>query len=65
MPREIAIVARKFKLGDPTPDRESVAYWLSRPPYERLLQVEELRRLEHGVLPRLERVARVIKPARG
>ena len=47
-----------IKLGDDSGDRE---YWLSRPPEERLHQVEVLRRLNYGdrALGRLQRVLEV------
>ncbi len=49
-------VIRKFQLGDPTPDREDRAYWLSRPPTERFAEVDRLRRLKYGAMGPIERV---------
>ena len=45
--------------------REDLAYWLSRPPEERIAAVEILRRQHHGHLPRLQRSARVLPLSRG
>jgi hypothetical protein len=57
-------VVRKLKLGDPAPEREDLEYWLSRPPEERVAQIERLRREWYGPLPRLQRVARVAQQSR-
>lgn len=35
-------------LADDRQDVDLIAYWLSRPPHERLAEVERLRRLYHG-----------------
>ncbi len=40
--------------------RQNLAYWLSRPPEERLAAVDELRRQVYGDSHRLQRVARVV-----
>ncbi|MCP4642415.1 MAG: hypothetical protein GY851_18365 [bacterium] len=40
---------------------DDLAYWLSRPPEERVAAVEFLRRQHYGTLPRLQRTVRVIK----
>lgn len=48
-------------LHDRSAEREDIAYWLSRPPGERMDAIEELRRHFYGDLPRLQRVARVIQ----
>ena len=55
-------VARVYARGDEPSD---VAYWLSRPPAERLAAVETLRRRYYGwtddeSIPRLQRVCRVV-----
>lgn len=39
--------------------REDLAYWLSRPPAERIAAVEHLRRQLHGSAARLQRTVRV------
>lgn len=41
--------------------KENLAYWLSRPPAERVAAVEYLRRQRDGSTARLQRVARVIR----
>jgi hypothetical protein len=43
--------------------REDLAYWLSRPPAERVAAVEYLRRQFHGSAARLQRTARVTQRA--
>jgi len=52
-------------LKDRSAEREDLAYWLSRPPGERMEAVDSLRREFHGELPRLQRVARVIQRKQG
>ncbi len=51
----------KFKLSQYDQIRADREYWLSRPPEERLAAVEFYRKQLYGDLPRLQRVARVIK----
>jgi len=41
--------------------RQNLEYWLSRPPEERLAEVEELRREYYGDSHRLQTVARVVQ----
>ena len=41
--------------------KDDLAYWLSKPPEERVAVVDYLRKQFHGALPRLQRVARVIQ----
>ena len=48
-------------LHDRSAEREDVAYWLSRPPGERMDAIEELRRHFYGELPRIPKVARVLR----
>jgi len=48
-------------LDDRSAEREDMEYWLSRPPGERMEELESLRRHFYGDLPRLQRVARVIQ----
>lgn len=45
--------------------RRDVDYWRSRTTTERIAAVDQLREQYHGTLPRLQRVARVVKRARG
>jgi len=54
-------VVRKRKLTDASSQADDLAYWLSRPPDERIEAVERLRRERYGCAVRLERVVRVIK----
>jgi hypothetical protein len=51
---------KRVRLGEDT-TRADLAYWLSRPPHERIEAVERLRRLRHGDPGRLRRVARVVR----
>ena len=41
--------------------QENLAYWLSRPPEERIAAVECLRQQYYGSSARLQRIARVIQ----
>jgi hypothetical protein len=43
---------------------DNLRYWLSRPPAERVAEVERLRRLYYETIPRLERTVNVIPLAR-
>jgi hypothetical protein len=52
-------VVRKRRLTD-TSVRDDLAFWLSRPPEERVAAVEILRRQHYGSMPRLKKVARVV-----
>jgi hypothetical protein len=52
-------VVKKADLADFSEVKENLAYWLSRPPSERVAAVEILRRQRHGNAARLQRVARV------
>ncbi len=57
----IAKVVRKHKLKDYSEIEDNLAYWMSRPPGERVMAVEQLRRQKDGSSARLQRVARVVK----
>jgi hypothetical protein len=39
---------------------ENLRFWLSRPPKERVAEVERLRRQYYGTIPRLERTVRIV-----
>jgi hypothetical protein len=54
-------VVRKFDMNKDFSIKEDLAYWLSRPPEDRISAVELLRRQYHGSSARLQRIARVIK----
>ena len=58
-------VVHKFKLSEYDEVQADLEYWLSRSPEERVAAVEFYRRQMHGDLPRLQRVARVIKRKSG
>ena len=47
-------------MDDRSAEREDMEYWLSRPPGERMEELESLRRHFYGDLPSLLKVARVI-----
>ena len=57
-------VVKKGSLHDPAIQGADLNYWLARPPSERIEAVEILRRRQHGVTERLQRVARVVQQAR-
>ena len=52
-------VVRKGKLSTPSEVQDNLRYWLSRTPEERVAEVERLRRQRLGVLPRMQKVARL------
>jgi hypothetical protein len=54
-------VVHKAKLHEHNEIRQNLEYWLSRTPEERVAAVEFYRRQVYGDIPRLQRVARVIK----
>jgi len=58
-------VVHKAKLSEHDEIRQNLEYWLSRPAEERLAAVEFYRRQVYGTIPRLQRVARVIKRTQG
>lgn len=46
--------------------KEDTAYWLSKPPIERLMALEALRQQHYGygsTIPRLQRLLEVVDPA--
>ena len=53
-------VVIKRKLGDSSL-RDDLAYWLNRPPDERISAVEILRRQYYGSSERLQRVSRIVE----
>jgi hypothetical protein len=54
-------VVRIREFGEHDEVRENPAYWLSRPPGERIAEVERLRRMYYGDLGRLQRVVRIVE----
>ncbi len=60
----ISKVVRKVKLGDDSGQAGDLAYWMSRPPEERINAVELLRRERYGSSARLQRHALVVKQTR-
>ena len=57
----IAKVFTKRPLHDRSGEKADREYWLSRPPGERMEELERIRRHFYGDLPRLQKVARVIQ----
>lgn len=57
-------VVRRRRLSPAASCQEDLAYWLSRPPEERIAAVEFLRRQYYGNTARLQRVARVMQLSR-
>jgi hypothetical protein len=58
-------IVHKADLPEFSEVKATLAYWLSRPPEERVAAVERLRRQLHGSAVRLQRVARVVERPRG
>jgi pyridoxine/pyridoxamine 5'-phosphate oxidase len=54
-------VVKKRGVRESASTQEDLAYWLSRPPEERVAAVDYLRRQYYGNAARLQRVARVIR----
>jgi len=54
-------VVTRRPLHDPSSAKEDLAYWLSKPPEERVAAVDYLRKQRHGSTARLQRTARVIQ----
>jgi hypothetical protein len=55
--------AKKLSLMDSTSASRDLAFWLSKPPEERVAAVDLFRRQYHGSTIRLQRSARVIQQA--
>jgi hypothetical protein len=58
-------VVKKLDLKRDSSIKEDLAYWLSKPPQERVSAIEILRREYHGSSARLQRSARVIQQTQG
>jgi hypothetical protein len=58
-------IVKKYDLEDPESAKRDLAYWLSRPPAERLAAVDAFREFFYGSSARLQRVARIIKQTLG
>jgi len=54
-------VITKRNLQDHASMKDDLAYWLSRPPEERVAAVDVLRKQYHGTSARLQRTARVVQ----
>ncbi len=54
-------IVKKRSLNDSSSIEDDLAYWLSKPPEERVAAVDYLRRLYHGDTARIQRFARVIQ----
>ena len=55
------MIKKVVKIRDLKEKGDDLAYWLSKPPKERIEAVEILRKQAHGNTERLQRVARVIQ----
>jgi len=55
-------VVKKYTLGvdDKQQELDDLEYWLSRPPGERVAEVERLRRLVHGEPRPIEKFVRIV-----
>jgi hypothetical protein len=58
-------IVKKSRMDNFSSIREDLAYWLSRPPEERVATVDYLRKQYHGNTARLQRFARVIQRPQG
>jgi hypothetical protein len=64
-PRLLKTVVKKYKLST-TSVKDDLNYWLSKSPDERISAVEILRRQHYATsTPRLRRIARITKRAKG
>jgi len=54
-------VIKKYRLSEHNQAAEDLAYWLSRPPEERVAAVDFLRKQVYGDSARLQKVVRIIK----
>jgi hypothetical protein len=57
-------VVHKARLSEHDEVAQNLKFWLSKTPEERVAAIEFLRREHHGVLPRLQRVARFVQRSR-
>jgi hypothetical protein len=57
-------IVKKMPMDGVQEMRDNLAYWLSRPPDDRVAEVFRLREMVCGNTQRLQRVARVIKRSR-
>lgn len=62
--RKIEKVVRLRSLHDPELEREDLEYWLSRPPEERVAEVDRLRWEFHGGPQRLQGPVRIVERTR-
>ena len=58
-------IVKKSRINEFSSIREDLAYWLSKPPEERVATVDYLRKQYHGDTARLQRSARVIQRTQG
>ena len=58
-------VVKKGTMDKLSSIEEDLAYWLSKPPEERVAAVDFLRRQYHGNTARLQRSARIIQLKQG
>ncbi len=58
-------IVKKSSIDELSSIRENLAYWLSKPPEERVATVDYLRKQYHGDTARLQRSARVIQRTQG
>ena len=63
-PRLLKTVVKKCKLSE-TSVKDDLNYWLSKSPDERISAVEVLRRQHYANTPRLRKIVRITKRAKG
>jgi hypothetical protein len=54
-------IVKKRDLNDCSSIKDDLAFWLNKPPEERLSAVDYLRKQHHGNTARLQRTARIIQ----
>lgn len=54
-------IVKKYRLQESAATQADLAYWLSKPPEERVAAVDYLRRQYYGNATRLQRVARIVQ----
>lgn len=54
-------IIKKQDLNDCSSIKDDLAFWLNKPPEERLWAVDFLRKQHHGNTARLQRTARIIQ----
>jgi hypothetical protein len=54
-------IVKKGALDELSSIKEDLAYWLSKPPEERVAAVDKLRKQHHGNTGRIQKAVKIIK----